>query len=231
MDDERIAYAISHTEVLRPPRQTLATFGTTVIRYYVVTEPAYAEITGEASDTVVREGTVTAQRPRVVTPYYMLNLEGFSPEARRYFQMEAERHGPHAPGLLYGYRNEPGELTIVSGDLKTVAQRIIQDLDRRGESLATVIKGLDEMWDVSLIKFIYELTSRSLLSNLREMQAHRLLEMDANGVPRDARERIERMFQEVRRGNLDPSVLKRELDSWDLFPEYEDRFLSLFRRR
>ena len=29
IDDERIEYAVRHTEILRPPRQSLATFGTT----------------------------------------------------------------------------------------------------------------------------------------------------------------------------------------------------------
>jgi len=231
MDDERILEALQQTEVLRPPRQTLATFGTTVVRYYLVSEPAYAELTGDTSDAVVREGTVTAERPRVVTPYYMINLEGFSEAARRYFQMESQRVGSQTPGLLYSYRNEPRDPSIVSGGVQEVANRIIQDLDRRGDSLAAVLRGPDELWDLAVLKFIYELTTRSLATNVQELYARRLLDMDTQGIPRDARERIEEMFREVRRGNLDPSALKVELDRWDLFPEYEDRFLSLFRRR
>lgn len=231
MDDERILEALHQTEVLRPPRQNLSTFGTTVVRYYLVTEPAYAELTGDTVDAVLREGTVTAQRPRVVTPYYMVNLEGFSDEARRYFQMESQRVGPQAPGLLYSYRNEPHDPSIVSGAVREVAQRIIHDLDQRGDNLAAVIRGPDDLWDLAVLKFIYELTSRSVEGNVQELYAQRLLDMDTRGVPRDARERIEEMFRDARRGNLDPSVLKLELDHWDLFSEYEDRFFSLFRRR
>jgi hypothetical protein len=36
--DERIQYAIKRTEVLRPPEQSLATFGSTNVYYYIVTE-------------------------------------------------------------------------------------------------------------------------------------------------------------------------------------------------
>jgi hypothetical protein len=73
-DDERIAYAINNTEVLRSPRQTLATFGTTNIYYYLVTEPSYGELVKEEDETVVREGRVLAERPRVVTPSYLVNV-------------------------------------------------------------------------------------------------------------------------------------------------------------
>ena len=46
----------------------------------------------------------------------------------------------------------------------------------------------------------------------------------------DARLRIEELFKQVKRGETDPSMLKRELDRWGtLFHEYEDRFTSLFR--
>ena len=43
-EDERIKYVVEHTEVIRPPKQSLATFGTTNIGYYLLTVPAYAEL-------------------------------------------------------------------------------------------------------------------------------------------------------------------------------------------
>ena len=87
IEDERIKAAVSHTEILRLPKQNLATFGTTNIYYYLVTEPAYSELVDNVTETVVREGRVIAERPRIVTPYYLSQLEGFSPDARRYFDM------------------------------------------------------------------------------------------------------------------------------------------------
>ena len=51
------------------------------------------------------------------------------------------------------------------------------------------------------------------------------------GMPEEARRRIEMMLEQARRGELDPSVVHRELERWGVFEEYEDRFLSLFRRQ
>ena len=141
-----------------------------------------------------------------------------------------ERFGPRAPGLLYSYKNELKGLTILSDRLDIVAGRLSEKIDREGDRLAAIIKGVDELWDVSLLKFITELTEGSLRSNLAELGRMGLLDMDSSGIPRDARYRIEDLFKQVMRGECDPAKLKRELDRWDLFPEYEDRFLNLFRR-
>lgn len=228
--DERIEYAISQTEVLRPPRQTLATFGTTNIYYYLVTEPSYRDLVEGEDETVVREGRVCSARPRVVTPSYLVNVEGFSEHARRYLEIMIREQGPHAPGLFYGYRNEPKEMNIVSSDLNTVVRRLEEDLDREGNPLAAIIRGLDELWDVSLLKFIFDITRSSVGSNVLEMGSRGLLNVDSSGIPMDARLSIERLFALVKQGELEPSELKIELERWGVFEEYEDRFLSLFRR-
>ena len=57
-----------------------------------------------------------------------------------------------------------------------------------------------------------------------------LLDIDAGGIPVDARARIEKLFRSVAGGNTDPIELKKELDHWGLFEEYEDRFFSIFKK-
>ncbi len=228
IDDERIREAVKHTETLRPPKQSLATFGTTNIYYYLVTEPAYQELVENAAETVIREGRVIAERPRVVTPYYLSQLQGFSTEARRYLDMLTRQHGASAPGLFYSYRNESKELTIVSDRLLSVVAKLNAEIDKRGDPLTSIIKGEDELWDVSLMKFIYEITRGSIQDNLLQLGARGLLKMDASGVPADARVRIEELFRKVGAGQSEPRELKEELDRWNLFEEYEDRFFTLF---
>ena len=227
--DEQIRYAIQHTEVLRFPRQSLATFGTTNINYYLLTKPVYAEIV-DKEETVIREGRVSAERPKIITPSYLTRLEGFGENARKYLEVVMSEYGPHAPGLLYSYKNEPKGLSIVSDGLGVVVGRLNEQIDRETNRLAAIIQGVDELWDVSLLKFIRELTEGSLRSNLAELGSRGLLDIDYAGIPRDARYRIEWLFHQVASGEYEPSELKRELDRWDLFPEYEDRFLNLFRR-
>ncbi len=158
IDDQRIEYAVKHTEILRPPKQSLATFGTTNVRYYLVTEPVYSDIIENVAETVIREGRVIAERPRIVTPYYLSRLEGFSPDAKRYFNGLLSTHGPDAPGMFYTYKNEPKELNIVSDNLLSVVSKLNAEIDRRGDPLTSIIKGEDELWDISIMKFIYEVT-------------------------------------------------------------------------
>jgi len=231
INDEKIKQAVSHTKILRLPKQTLASFGITNIHYYLVTEPAYLELVEDVTETVVREGKVIAERPRIVTPYYLSRLEGFSLDARRYFDMLLRRHGPNAPGLFYTYRNEPKGLSIVPDNLLSVVAKISAEIDKRGESLVSIIKGEDELWDVSLMKFIYEMTRSSLQDNLLQLGSKGLLDVDAAGVPIDARVRIEELFRRVWLGEAELNELKDELERWDLFEEYQDRFFTIFRKR
>ncbi len=230
-DDERIEDAVRNTEVLRSPKQTLSTFGSTNIYYYLVTEPSYRDFVEGEEETVVREGRVITQRPRVVTPSYLVNIEGFSDYAKRYVEMLVREHGPHVPGLFYGYKNEPKEMNIVSSDLNSVVHKLEDQIEKEGDKLTTIVKGVDDLWDVSLLKFIFEMTSNSVGSNMYELGSRGLLNMDKRGIPMDARLSIEHLFELVKKGDLEPSALKLEIDRWDLFPEYEDRFFRLFGKK
>lgn len=229
MSDERILEAVKQTEILRLPKQNLYSFGTTNLHYYLVTEPVYADAR-KASETVIREGKVIAERPKIVTPLYLSHLEGFSPEARRYFESIMDQNTV-SPGMLYTYKNEPKELNIVSDALPAAVAKLNEELDRRGDPLVSIIKGVDDLWDVSLMKFIFELTRSSLSENVRQLSSRGLLNIDSSGIPADARLRIEDFFRRVSAGEGDPKELKAELDRWGLFPEYEDRFFSLFKAR
>jgi len=221
--DERIQYAIEHTKVVRSPKQSLATFGTTNIYYYLVTG-----LTEWVN--VVREGRVVAAKPKIVTPSYLINLEGFSLQARRFIEMMAEKY-PHEPGIFYTYKNEPREMNIVSEPLEAIVDKINRRIDDQHDPLTAIIKGVEELWDVSLLKFTYELTRSSVYSNVAELEKSGLLNVDAAGVPKEARNYIEELFERTKRSPSWAPELVAELRRWNLFHEYQDRFLSLFRKR
>ena len=231
-EEERIVAALEQTRVVRPPKQHLATFGSTNLSYYLVTTPVYEEIHRRDPETVVREGRVIAKRPEVVTPSYILHLPGFGDEARRSLEMLSQRLGPNAPGLMYSYQNEAIGLNIVGGEADGVAERIGGDLDGKRDDLAVVLRGPDDLWDVSLMKFIYEYTAASVMGNIDDLSGRGLLDPDPGlGIPMAATQRVEALFSQVEVGDADPSTLKQELDRWDLFDRYQDRFLALFKRR
>ena len=233
MEDERdLIRAAEQTWVVRYPKQNLATFGTTSLSYYVVTEPIYREIQPEDPESVVRQGRVVAEKPAIVTPHYAMNLEGFSDDAYSYFRHLSQQYGPNSPGILYQYRNEAEKMDILSGPPADIAHRISDDLDDKKDDLAVVMVGVDELWDVALLKFIYEFTSRSAAENAQELRTRGMFDPSpsAGGLPQGAIQRIEQMFGQVQQGR-DPEDLRRELDRWGVFEYYEDRFLNLFRRR
>lgn len=221
--DDKIKYALEHTELVRAPRQELATFGSSVVDYYVVTE-----LVGNVS--VVRDGRVIAERPRIVTPAYLVNVEGFSEQARRYIAMMA-RERPHESGVLYRYKNEPKGMNVVSEPIEQVISKLDSQIEEQHRPLSTIIKGVEEVWDVSLLMFIYELSNRSLRANMAEFDRRGFLDTDASGVPEGARHHIEDLLQQVSRNLSRAPELVLELHRWGLFAEYQDRFFSLFRGR
>jgi hypothetical protein len=228
--DERIRDAVMNTEVIRPPRQNLATFGATNVYYYLVAQATYNELIN-SQETVIREGRVIAERPKIVTPSYLSRVEGFSSEAKKYFEMLMTRGNSNSPGLVYAYRNEPKELNVVSDNLPTVVAKLNEKIDQTGDPLASIIKGEDLLWDVSILKFIFEITSRSVMDNVRQLNQRGLLEVDASGVTSDARIRIESLFKLVEKGEMEPADLKAELDRWNVFEQYQDRFFSIFKKK
>jgi hypothetical protein len=231
IDGEKIENAARQTEILRHPRQHLATFGITNIYYFLVTEPIFSEITNDANETVIREGRVIAERPKIVTPYYLTHIEGFSYDARRYFETLLSIHGPNAPGLFYTYKNEPKGLNIVAERWPAVVDKLNADIDKKGDPLTSIIKGQDDLWDVSLLKFIYEVSTQSAPSNIAQLGSRGLLGMSHGGIPVGARQVIEEMFGQVIRGEIKAHDLEIELSRWGVFEEYQDRFFALVRGR
>lgn len=220
--DEKIQYAIENTKVVKPPKQSLSTFGSTNIYYYLITQ-----LMERAN--VVREGRVIAAKPRIVTPTYLINLEGFSGGARRYIEMMAERN-PGEPGIFYSYKNEPGDMNIISEPAEQILDNIKSRVASLNDPLTAIIQGVEEMWDVSLLKFTYEMTQNSVYNNVYEMQRGGLFRMDERGLPEDARRYIEELFERAARDTTQASLLVRELKRWGVFADYQDRFFRLFRK-
>jgi hypothetical protein len=220
--DDKIKHALERTELVKAPQRELDTFGSSVIDYYVVTE-----LVGNVS--VVRDGKVIAERPKIVTPAYLVNVEGFSEQAKKYISMMA-RERPYESGIFYKYKNEPGGMDVISEPVKQVIDNLTSRLEEQQNPLSTIIKGVEELWDVSLLMFIYELTSKSVRTNMAEFNRRGLLDMDASGVPEGARDYIEELFERASRNLSRAPELVVELNRWGLFQEYQDRFFALFRR-
>ncbi|MDI3547459.1 MAG: hypothetical protein PWR10_1111 [Halanaerobiales bacterium] len=240
---ERIKYALEETEILKFPGNLISTFKPTTLHYYVLAEPAYLEVfKNEGPETKIREGRITWEKPKLLTPGYLLQMEGFSEEARKALQILARQH-PDMAGLLYRmrYKKESQRTVTVSRTIKDTFRRLKDELKEKDDFLTVIIKGVDELWDVSLMKFIQELIVKSAYqsqfpyyTNLGMLRmdegGYAVVTRNLEGLPIAARDEIEQMFDQVKRGELDPAKLKQELDRWGVFPAYEDRFFDLFRK-
>ena len=170
--DDKIKYALEHTELIRAPQQELDTFGSSVIDYYVVTE-----LVGNMS--VIRDGKVIAERPKIVTPAYLINVEGFTEQARSYIAMMA-RENPYESGIFYRYKNAPRGMNVISEPIGQVINNLSSQIEEQPNPLSTIIKGVEELWDVSLLMFIYGLTTRAARTNMAEFDRRGFLDMDAS---------------------------------------------------
>ena len=218
---------IKSTKVLLKPKNLLSTYNQTKIRYHIVTEPSYKEMQFEGNDSVIRHGVVTAQTPKVVTPDFLYRTSGFGDDAKEYIRELTKMLGKNEPALLYTYKNESTDMEIVAGNPMEVSERIKKRLINNNAN-HTVIRGVNALWDVSLLKFIFDYTRESANNNYNDLSKSGLLE-DQNGVPVAVRKRIQGLINEAKKGNIRANDLHKELDDWGLFNEYEDEFLSLFR--
>ena len=102
-------------------------------------------------------------------------------------------------------------------------------LDAEDRSLSAIIRGVEDVWDLAVMMFIYDLTQRAVSGNVSDFQRRGMLSKDPAGVPKAAREHIESLFAAARADRSRAAELVTELKRWGLYDEYEDRFLAMFR--
>ncbi len=221
-------YAVNNTDVKLMPARHLETFGTTVLNYHLITQ-----LMDSVDQIRIREGRLEAGRPQIITPdaYSQTALEGFGDEARQYVEWLKE-HEQDIRILQYGYKLKQESFTehIVTDSLDPVVERVKETVEASGDPMSAVLVGVDDPWDVCLVRLFWEVIQKSALVNIREMQKQSLFDNE-HGVPRGVRNDIEAAFKAA---NQDPSriqALGAKLHSLGLFDEYEDRFFSLVKSK
>jgi uncharacterized protein (DUF1501 family) len=166
-------YALENTRVLLAPTRRLDTFGTSLLNYFLVTE---------AMDTVnlsrVREGHIHAERPQIVTPQNMakLMLEGFGDQGQR-FAEQISAQAARFSFLKYGFRVSKSDIRSydVHESLENVAGRLKDELQGKNEPLTALLTGVDESWEVCLLKFMIDLIAASVPGNLGDFHERGML--------------------------------------------------------
>jgi hypothetical protein len=226
-ETDDIWYAIANTEVLLSPQRRLETFGNTIITYHLITEKMDA-----INEVRIREGRVHAERPQILSPSYFerLMIDGFGNDGQQYVDW-LKQHVQDLTFLKYGFRFRKEEMseTILHENVKDVGVRIKERVAERGDPLTAVIKGVDDAWEVCLLKFVTDTIRQSVPEHVMNLKKRKLLE-EIEGVPRAVREEIEMDFETAGKDAAKMKALGSKLRHYGLFENYEDRFYELVRR-
>jgi hypothetical protein len=233
MDEEKIKYVLENTKILRLPKRKIATFGSTNVKYYLITELLENVVE-------IREGRVTAERPRIISPpdSGYRNLEGF--EEYQSSQAFLAFFRKYMRGLHYGFkfRNETEKINSVYNPLKKVVNKIFEIVDKGGGSTG-VVKGVDiDTWAISLAKFLKKTVESSVDTNVTELEERGFFEQAGyerlkfktyKEVPYNLRHKAKELFEKTKRGKLKIMQLQAELINLGIYHIYVEQFLELYR--
>jgi hypothetical protein len=173
MTEDDFQYAIENTRVILAPERQIATFGSTSFRFYLI-----SELMDQVNEIRVRDGRIHAERPQILTPehYSRLLLDGFGEKAAEYAEMLRQRMTTMAV-LRYGFQFRKTDVVEnrVRDSMEAVVERTRRQVERSEEPLSAVIQGVDDAWEVCLLKFTIDLIERSSGGNLGDFRKRGLL--------------------------------------------------------
>ena len=214
-------YAVNNTELVSTPTSRLETFGDTIVNYYLL-----SELMDDVDKVRVREGHLKALKPEIITPHSFgqMDLDDFGPEARKYAEWLKE-NGGDLRILQYGFRVQKRELKeyIVSDQIDNVLDRVKQEVKAKDDPMSAVLLGVDDPWEVCLLKLMVELVQHSAQGNIQDIQKQAIARQ------KSLSQRIDQAFLDASR---DPSLindLAELLKQNGLWDQYEDRFFALVR--
>ena len=166
-------YAIENTHVIVAPERQIATFGSTRFNFYLI-----SELMDRVDQVRIRNGKIEAERPRVLTPehYCRLLLEGFGEKAQRYVDRLSE-HARDVAVLRYGFQFRKKDVTekTLHDSIDAVINRTKRQIEDEDEPLSAVIQGVDDAWEICLLKFTIDMIERSAGENLGDFRKRGLI--------------------------------------------------------
>src|SRR4051794_33912229 len=166
-------YALENTHVILAPGHKIATFGSTSFNFYLI-----SELMDRVNQVRIRNGRIHAERPQILTPehYCRLLLEGFGDKAEKYVEQLRERTRDMAV-LRYGFQFRKTDVVenTVRDTMDAVVERTRRLVEHSEEPLSAVIQGVDDAWEVCLLKFTIDLIERSSGGNMGDFRKRGLV--------------------------------------------------------
>ena len=154
-----IQYALDMTTVLHEPDRRIDTFGNTQFEFQLVTE-----LMDEVNQVRVRQGRIEAEKPVILRPDGMadFDFEGFGPEAQKFGSWLKENMSRLA-FFQYGFHFRKNDMSeeVVHESLENVCGKLMAETRSSGNPMRAVIQGVDDAWEVCLLKFTVEMIAKS----------------------------------------------------------------------
>ena len=181
----------------------------------------------------VREGKIQSYRPQIVVPgsaAYQSVLEGFGTEAERYVEWLKE-HKQELHILQYGFKIKKGECTeqVLTDNVLAVTEKVKTDVKNRKDPFSAVVRGVDDPWEVCLLKLMFEVIRSSIPGNVSDLR-NRNLFGETDGVHNVVGQEIEAAFLAAARSPALVGTLANMLERYGVFEKYQDRFFSLVKQ-
>jgi hypothetical protein len=170
--DDDFQYAMENTRVVVAPTQSIETYGQTNFRFRLVTEPM-----DEIGTVRIRRGVIHAERPRILAPQYLsrLLLEGFGDKARGFADWMEEQKDFHI--LRYGFSLKKTDLSeqLLREPKQDALDKLQEELRRDDDPMGVLIDGIEDAWEICLMKFTMDMIRRSSGENMAEWRRRGLI--------------------------------------------------------
>lgn len=168
-----ISYALEQTHVIYEPDRRIDTFGTTQFHFQLV-----SELMDSVGAVRVREGLIQADKPMILRPEGMgdFDFEGFGPQAEA-FGSWLKQNLERLAILKYGFNFRKNDVSehVVHEPMEEVCGKLVTEARQSGNPMRAIIRGVDDVWEVCLLKFTVEMIEKSQGINLFDFKRRGLL--------------------------------------------------------
>lgn len=164
---EAWAKALKETEIIRSRVQSLPTYDDAQVPY-VFLSPS----TLNTGDTVVRRGRIMVQRPALMLPPNIPQLEGFDIQKN---EGETDHsimsfllvRGITIPSLKYN--NHTYSLDVFEGDVRRAVAFYANQMEREEDVATGLLLGHEDVWQFSILIFICSQIARNTEVDLKRL--------------------------------------------------------------
>lgn len=158
---DNFLYAMETSRVLHEPDRRIATFGETRFQFQLI-----SELMDRSGEVRIRSGEMEACKPMLIRPNPDMEWDGFGDEARERLANLLEnlqQKGMDLAFLQYGFRFRRSTVTeeIVKEPLESVSARLLEEVRRTGNPMLAILEGVDDAWEIALVKFSLEMIAQS----------------------------------------------------------------------